>query len=68
LRFRQSSALDNVAQGQSANPSVPQFEAASVNRSSLQQPRSMGLSPSGLSYVNVTLADALVEAYGIERY
>jgi uncharacterized protein (TIGR03435 family) len=45
-----------------------QFEAASVRRGAAGDRRSMALTPSGLSYTNVTLADSLIAAYGIERY
>ena len=46
----------------------PQFEAASVKRTTQDGRRSMTTSPGGLSYVNVTLSDCLRAAYGLERH
>ena len=50
------------------SPIQPTFEVASVRHSPEGGRRSMNLTPSGLSYVNVTLTDSLMSAYGIERY
>jgi uncharacterized protein (TIGR03435 family) len=61
------SFADLLAQAVEPATSV-QFEAASIRRSTADGRRSMALTPSGLSYVNVTVTDALVAAFGIERY
>lgn len=48
--------------------SALQFETASIRRSAVGDRRSMVLTPAGLSYLNVTLADSLIAAHGLERY
>ena len=56
-----------AAQAAEINGQV-RFEAASVRRSTMPGRRSMAVTPEGISYQNVTLADCLVAAFGIERY